>query len=320
MTPPTPPNNPNNPGAANPNPIRPEGDHDRLIDLLADRATAGLPDAHAAELDAMLRHAPHLDADSLDRAAAALACALVAHEARANAVPAGLLARLNQQAAQTLADPAAARDSRTAPATPIAPPMRDSTRPLSIPSTPTSPSRTASRTAPSRFWGVAGWLAAAACLALATILWTQRPTTPAITPTPDIRQLVDATAGTVTRDWGFWPEKPAAEGGVVLPAAKAVTGKVVWNQQLQKGYMVFKGLAANDPARSQYQLWILDKTQKHPIDGGVFNANAQNEIIIPIDSKLPVKDLIGFGITEEPAGGVVVSDQNRRVVVALLGS
>ena len=53
--------------------------------------------------------------------------------------------------------------------------------------------------------------------------------------------------------------------------AKGVSGDVVWSQALQLGVMRFEGLAPNDPKQSQYQLWIFDETQEHPIDGGVFD-------------------------------------------------
>ncbi len=287
------------------NPLGGHDDHNRLLDLLADRATVGLTRAEHAELDAMLNRADQPDHHALDVAAAALACGLVAGDVRSASVPTHLLARLNQQAIQTLSEQKPAARTRRDLASDT-----DSLARRSAAST-----RTAG--AGWRIWG--GWVAAAACLAFAVFAWTQSTRAGR---TPSLSSLI-AAQGTITRDWGFWPEKPPQEGGEPVPCAKSVTGKVYWNQELQAGYMVFKGLAANDPAASQYQLWIIDKSQKHPIDGGVFDAAAANqagEIVVPIASKLGVKDLVGFGITEEPAGGVVVSDQKRRVVVALVGS
>jgi hypothetical protein len=76
-----------------------------------------------------------------------------------------------------------------------------------------------------------------------------------------------------------------------------------------------QGLAANDPAREQYQFWIFDEAQEHPIDGGVFDVTA-GETLVLIDAKLRVQKPTLFAVTREKPGGVVVSDQKRIVLVA----
>ena len=99
--------------------------------------------------------------------------------------------------------------------------------------------------------------------------------------------------------------------------AKGASGDVVWSQALQLGVMRFEGLAPNDPKQSQYQLWIFDETQEHPIDGGVFDV-AGADVLVPIDAKLRVQKPKLFAITVEKPGGVVVSDQKRIALVASL--
>jgi hypothetical protein len=102
------------------------------------------------------------------------------------------------------------------------------------------------------------------------------------------------------------------------PAAKGVSGDVVWDPVTQKGFLHFVGLASNDPAVQQYQLWIFDaaRDQRYPIDGGVFDVPANaNEVVIPINASLAVSKAAAFAVTVEKPGGVVVSA--RQHVVAL---
>ena len=81
--------------------------------------------------------------------------------------------------------------------------------------------------------------------------------------------------------------------------------------------MTFAGLEQNDPTESQYQLWIFDKNQDEPIDGGVFNVAGDN-VIVPIDPKLKAVDVFQFAVTIEKPGGVVKSKQERIALLAAL--
>jgi anti-sigma-K factor RskA len=82
--------------------------------------------------------------------------------------------------------------------------------------------------------------------------------------------------------------------------------------------MKFKGLAATDAAKEDYQLWIFDETQdeKTPIDGGIFDVANNGEVLIPIDARLKFKNPKLFAVTKEKEGGVVVSDRQRLVAIA----
>ncbi|MDJ0793500.1 MAG: anti-sigma factor [Woeseiaceae bacterium] len=100
----------------------------------------------------------------------------------------------------------------------------------------------------------------------------------------------------------------------------AVRGDVVWSDERQEGYMLLTGMPVNDPARSQYQLWVVDPERDgNPVDGGVFDIPAgTSTVVIPINAKLAVSDPVAFAITREQPGGVVVS-KGPLLVVASAG-
>ena len=106
------------------------------------------------------------------------------------------------------------------------------------------------------------------------------------------------------------------------PAAAGVSGDVVWDPATQRGFMHFSGLAANDPAVHQYQLWIFDgaRDQRYPVDGGVFDVPANTkEIVIPIRAALMVLKPAAFAVTVEKPGGAVVSSREHVVVLGAAG-
>jgi anti-sigma-K factor RskA len=107
------------------------------------------------------------------------------------------------------------------------------------------------------------------------------------------------------------------------PAGRGETGEVVWSSARQEGFMIFRGIAANDPSKTQYQLWIFDsaRDERYPVDGGVFDVDAsRGEVVIPITAKVRVSDPTLFAVTVEPPGGVVVSKRERIVVTAKVAS
>lgn len=100
-------------------------------------------------------------------------------------------------------------------------------------------------------------------------------------------------------------------------AYDGMSGKVVWSDALQEGYMTLTNLPANRPDKNQYQLWIVDPSRdEKPVDGGVFDIPSGKETnVIRIRNPLVVTKPAAFVITLEQPGGVVVSKQE--VVVAL---
>jgi hypothetical protein len=284
-----------------------------LVDLLIKQVTEGLSPAEQRALDVLDSAVASEHLREFERAAAAIS---LAGSVNAEAPPAGLVQRLMRQAdehfaaAGTLArvpenivDLAAARRAAAESLDAAAPPRS------------------------ARGSGAFGWLAAAACLVLAVIAWNRAPPAPPVTKlvVPPVHVTVPAVKPP--------PPTPAEERAALLakseslkitlgatkdPAAAGVTGDVVWDPVTQRGFLRFAGLAPNDPAVHQYQLWIFDggRDKRYPVDGGVFDipANA-GEVVIPIHAALPVLSAKAFAVTVEKPGGVVVA--GREHVVAL---
>lgn len=166
-----------------------------------------------------------------------------------------------------------------------------------------------STAAPSRRAGLAGWLAAVAMLAVA--LWVGLAGREPATTLADGRLALLDEPGTLKVAWTT-PEDPDYA---------AVEGDVVWSDRRQQGYLRLRGLPPNDPARAQYQLWIVDPDRDaEPVDGGVFDfPTGAEEVIVPIEAKLEVERPRAFAITLEQPGGVVVSDGPLRVVASVAG-
>ena len=162
-----------------------------------------------------------------------------------------------------------------------------------------------------------GWaFAGLACMALAFSLWTnlQKPKEVYITrevppPVLTISQQYDnllASAKDLKKTPWINPKND-----------KETLGEIVWSETEQKGFMKFKGLAANDISKETYQLWIFDETQseKTPIDGGIFDIKENGEVLIPIKPNLKFKNPKLFAVTAEKPGGVMVSDREKIVAV-----
>ena len=109
--------------------------------------------------------------------------------------------------------------------------------------------------------------------------------------------------------------------------SKNASGRVVWSDDQQKGFMIFEGLPPNDPNVEQYQLWIFDTDpeQTAPVDGGVFDIVAgevgpNGQYIVPIRAHVPIGRAVQFAVTIEKPGGVYVSDRSRLPVLAQVKS
>jgi anti-sigma-K factor RskA len=102
-----------------------------------------------------------------------------------------------------------------------------------------------------------------------------------------------------------------------LAEQQGVEGDVVWNDELEEGYLRFVGLEVNDPQVEQYQVWVIDdRGLEQRVSGGIFNASADGEVVVPIHPGIDMGRVALFAITIEKPGGTWVSDLQRRVVVA----
>jgi hypothetical protein len=296
------------------------GPHSNLdeatVDLLIKQVTEGLSPEEQRALDVLDTAVASANLREFERAAAAIALAGTAH---AEPLPAALAQRLARQADAhfaAIADVARGETAGGAKAADVAaaPPQGPRGR---------APPPAAARS------GAYGWLAAAACLVLAVFAWNRSPPPPA--PVAAVVAPPAAVIPPIAKPVA--PMTAAEERAALLaksdslkitlgatkdPAAAGVTGDVVWDAVTQRGFVRFVGLAPNDPAVHQYQLWIFDggRDQRFPVDGGVFDipANA-TEVVIPIHAALPVLSAKAFAVTVERPGGVVVS--GRQHVVAL---
>ena len=281
------------------------------IDLLIKQVTEGLSPDEQRALDVLDSALASAELRNFERAAAAVA---LAGSARPQPLPAALAERLARQGADHFAAAAAADTGRNV--VDLAAARSAAAAPIMAAAAPR-----ASRS------GAYGWLAAAACLVLAVLAWSRRPPPAAPTAAVPVPPMVVAPPPAVL------PPAPAQERAALLaksgtlkiilgatkdPAAAGVTADVVWDPATRRGFAHFVGLAPNDPALRQYQLWIFDgsRDKRYPVDGGVFDIPAgASEAVIPIQAALPVTAAKAFAVTVEKPGGVVVSGLKH--VVAL---
>ena len=95
-----------------------------------------------------------------------------------------------------------------------------------------------------------------------------------------------------------------------------VKGEAYFDPASADGVLEIEGLAANDPSREQYQLWIFDseRDERYPVDGGVFDVRPEGRTLVPVKARLSVEKPVLFAVTVEKAGGVVVSERRIALV------
>jgi Anti-sigma-K factor rskA len=257
-------------------------ERERLLELFTEQALHDLSEQQAAELRSLRDVDRTLDPLDFEIAAAAAHQALIEHSAQS--MPADVRAQLESTAA------AWGRGSRRAAkqlrSVKVSEPIMDVVQ------------RRQSRLSVA---ASIGWLAAAACLALAIVGWWPR-----IAPAPSYakqrQEMMVHVPDRIVIPWNPGPD----------PTGHNASGDVVWSPSLKKGFIRVRGMAVNDPKREQYQLWVGDENQPKPIDCGVFNvADSTSDLILPIHAKLPVTGATLFAVTVERPGGMVEPDLKR---------
>jgi len=295
-----------------------------MVDLLIKQVTEGLSPAEQRALDVLDTEVASEYSRYLERAAAAV---VLAGSSTQQPLPAALAERVAQQAAAHFASPSKIGNLEAARAAAV-----DAAR-TSAQSASAASAASAARPMPrTNRYGAYGWLAAAAFLVLAIFAWQRSPPPPVVpvaqqTPPPVIAPPAEKPA----------PPTPAEERAALLaksdslkipltatkdPAAAGVTGDVAWDPATQRGFLHFTGLAANDPAVHQYQIWIFDagRDKRYPVDGGVFDVPANTaEVVVPIRAELMVRKPAAFAVTVEKPGGVVVSGREHVVALGAAG-
>lgn len=298
------------------------------MDLLVERVLHGLDEPQQLELDALLVDVDEAQLEALERqlemslAAAANASAL---EQSANALQGPsveLMARLEADAdrffGKTRHKPAGQEGDVVSIARVRSTPGRGRDADLPRSASLSTPAAVAPRRARVAPWlAAAGWAAAAM---LVIFVWSGRPAAPGTPSAPRAPSALGAPSPAESRLALVaeeatlqlaWSESTWAE-------FDSVRGDVVWNDARQEGYLRLVGMPPNDPARSQYQLWIVDpERDEQPVDGGVFDVpEGAGELVIPVRATLPVDAPVAFAITREQPGGVVVSDGPLLVVAS----
>lgn len=260
---------------------------DRLYELLGERQCGTLTDAQATELEGLLADAAGKAAEAdFERTQAALLMAFV--DAAPARMPADSRARL-----QAIGEGMTAKSSGSA---------RGGMGPM------------------------LGWAAAALLAIVAAVGWFREPATKTVVVTPPV--VTPPREPSIGEKLAMLLQDPATATVTLAaqkePAVQGATAQAIWNNQLQQGYLRLKGVAANDPSKEQYQLWIFDADREtYPIDGGVFDVSqaavdpATGDTIIPMRPSLRVGKPAAIAVTLEQPGGVVVTDKSR---LALLGA
>jgi hypothetical protein len=112
---------------------------------------------------------------------------------------------------------------------------------------------------------------------------------------------------------GHWPWSDEAAAG---------KGDVVWDNERQQGFLLLRGVAANDPKLVRYQLWIFDaaRDERYPVNGGLFDVPAGREfVVVPVRPGVRVSHPAAFAVTVERPDGAVVSAREQVVAIAHTG-
>ena len=269
-----------------------------MVDLLIKQVTEGLSPAEQRALDVLDSATVSADLREFERAAAAVT---LAGGSGGEPLPPALAQLLAAQAAEHFASPSGAQPVQKVPDLGAA----RAAAAVSLP--PRATSRNSAY----------GWFAAAACWVLGIFGWVRPPGS--VAPVAQLAPSVAAQRDALLANSDTIKVTLSATQD---PAAAGVTGDVVWDPATQRGFMHFSGLAANDPAVQQYQLWIFDgaRDQRYPVDGGVFDvATNAKEIVIPIRAALMVLKPAAFAVTVEKPGGAVVSSREHVVVLGAAG-
>ncbi len=287
----------------------PHSDHDRLLELLAERALVGLDADQQHELDSLLQTQPDFDAECLDRTAALLDWAVAAGDTEP--LPQSLQDRIRAGGRLGLQTRPSAGDGSGDPS-------YESARAQTVGTAARAAQRMHRRE-------VVAWLAAAACLLLAVFTWCTRPTAapPLKSPTVVSIEPPVTTPGTDTPDPSTATLTVAQKREELLASAPDVLhlqlvsndsgavarepgGDIVWSNGLQTGYLRLQGLVNNELPQRQYQLWIIgcDASSNEVINGGMFFVDrSTGELVLPIQADHFVQQPRIFIVSVEPLGG-----------------
>lgn len=92
-----------------------------------------------------------------------------------------------------------------------------------------------------------------------------------------------------------------------LEQYKGTRAVVVWDPTNSEGQIQLANLPQLD-AGKDYQLWVVDPAQKHPVNAGLIHRNPDGSAKVPFQPVQLVKDAAAFAISVEKEGGVDVAE------------
>jgi len=255
---------------------RQDSDRERLLELLADRATDVLSAAETAEIEKLMARFPDVDQEQFERLAAS--ADLAWQPGGQPALPPALrkliaadLQRRMQSGAPGPVENQITRSSR--------------------------PARDASRWFP--------WLALAASLALALAGWWPKLIGPAAVQLAADREKLLDSADVVTAKLDATGQEVPTDGDVVWSVADQRgylrLRALPPNDPRKMQYQLW--------------IFDKNQDERYPVDGGVFNVSGNGDVIVPIHAPIAVREPVMFAITEEKPGGVVVSNREKIVLL-----
>ena len=282
---------------------------EKMLELLADQAVFGLSEKELRELERLENEYPNLSLDpTFEVAAAAVGLSKIDSSEH---MPASLQSKILADADEFFGAAQVVNEE---------PRKHEVVEPVT--ETVESNVRTVEFDEPKRpFWQ---WLtpvfAGIGCLALIANIWiTYSGQQEVAVQKKDPVESPKVLTSSEKRDQFIASAKDVIRTSWTSPAKdENLKGEVVWSTEKQEGYMTFKGLPKNAADKETYQLWIFDETplEAHPVDGGVFDINADGEVVVPIDAKIRTGAPKAFAVTVEKPGGVVVSKREKIVALA----
>jgi len=266
---------------------------DEHLDLCAGYALGNLDPAARAEFEAHLESGcPECEAALADFTSAA---AMLAASARPVPLPFGLKARVMNlvQATPRIDAPREASDGAPRDVTPaeVAPPVIDRPRVVALP--------------PRRGWGLGEWALAAAAVLLAVTTATTWKAAQTLQLQLEQRQRQIADLSQQLADEKQWanvlaaPNAEAASFAITPDGAKELKARAIYDPVSRRAVIVFDNFGA--PSGRDYQLWAL--RGKGVASLGLIRADANGHAVLRLENAGDPKELGGFAVSLEPAGG-----------------
>jgi anti-sigma-K factor RskA len=95
----------------------------------------------------------------------------------------------------------------------------------------------------------------------------------------------------------------------------AGSAAVVWNQEKQEGILKLEDMPAVQPNKD-YQLWVICKQCKHPVNAGVVKVSADGTTTVTFKPVKHIAEPLKFAISVEAQGGVPEKSSEGPIIFA----